>query len=76
MTFVSLAFLAALAVLFVIYYAVPQKIRYIILLVASCLFYMTWGWHYMITLLGVICITCVAARIACSARNIALVGVA
>ncbi len=75
MELVSLPFLIALSVLFVIYYAVPQKIRYIVLLIASYLFYITWDWRYAFVLLGITCIAYFTSRIAYSLRCIATIGI-
>ena len=42
MIFNSIAFLIFLAVVVSLYYIVPQKVRWVLLLIASCYFYMYW----------------------------------
>ncbi len=42
MLFNSLTFIIFLAVVLVLYYTLPQKLKWIMLLIASCIFYMGW----------------------------------
>ena len=42
MLFNSLTFIIFLAVVLLLYYTLPQKLKWIMLLIASCIFYMGW----------------------------------
>lgn len=53
MSFTSFAFLASLLVLTIIYYAVPKKVQWVILLLASYAFYIFSGPKSLIYLVGV-----------------------
>ena len=53
MTFYSLRFVIFFFVLFVIYYAIPVRYRYLWLLVGSYVFYLTWDPKYLIILVSV-----------------------
>lgn len=54
MVFTSLTFLIFALVLFFVYYLVPKKFQWIVLLVGSLLFYFYSGWKYFIFLIGTI----------------------
>lgn len=51
MLFNSLAFAVFLPVVFLVYWALPQKYRYIVLLIASYYFYMSWNVKYVVLIL-------------------------
>ena len=51
MLFNSLAFAVFLPLVFLLYWAVPQKYRYIVLLVSSYYFYMSWNVKYVVLIL-------------------------
>ena len=51
MLFNSLAFAIFLPIVFILYWAVPHKYRWIILLVASYYFYMSWNVKYVVLIL-------------------------
>lgn len=51
MLFNSLAFAVFLPIVFILYWAIPHKYRYIILLVASYYFYMSWNPRYVVLIL-------------------------
>ncbi len=53
MNFISLAFLAFLAVTIAVYFLVPLKVRWIVLAAASALFYLWAGWESFLFLLAV-----------------------
>ena len=57
MNFVSLTFLLFLVITFILYYAIPKKWQWILLLVASMVFYIWAGWVYVIYLLASIVVT-------------------
>ena len=47
MSFNSLEYLIFLPIVFLLYFWLEHKYRWIILLVASCAYYMSWNWHYI-----------------------------
>lgn len=51
MLFNSLAFAVFLPIVFLAYWALPQKYRYIVLLVSSYYFYMSWNVKYVVLIL-------------------------
>ena len=51
MLFNSLAFAVFLPIVFLMYWALPQKYRYIVLLIASYYFYMSWNVKYVVLIL-------------------------
>lgn len=51
MLFNSLAFAVFLPVVFLLYWALPQKYRYLVLLVSSYYFYMSWNVKYVVLIL-------------------------
>lgn len=51
MLFNSLAFAVFLPLVFLLYWAVPQKYRYIVLLISSYYFYMSWNVKYVVLIL-------------------------
>lgn len=51
MLFNSLAFAVFLPIVFILYWAVPHKYRYLVLLVASYYFYMSWNPKYVLLIL-------------------------
>ncbi len=57
MNFISLLFLAFLAVVIILYFLVPKKYRFLVLLVSSIAFYAYAGWQHLLYLLGVIAVT-------------------
>ena len=60
MSFNSLEFLVFLPVVVLLYWLLPHKARWILLLVASYIFYMSWN----VWLIGLILITTVTAYVA------------
>jgi D-alanyl-lipoteichoic acid acyltransferase DltB (MBOAT superfamily) len=63
MQFTSMTFLAFAAVLLLLYYIVPKKIQWIILLAASYIFYLSAGLEYLFFILFTTLTTFIAARI-------------
>lgn len=51
MSFVSLQFVLLLSIVFVLYWAVPNKYRWILLFIASYIFYMSWNAKYVVLIL-------------------------
>ena len=51
MLFNSLAFAIFLPIVFILYWAIPHKYRYIVLLIASYYFYMSWNPKYVLLIL-------------------------
>lgn len=51
MLFNSLAFAVFLPIVFFLYWAVPQKYRYIVILISSYYFYMSWNVKYVVLIL-------------------------
>ncbi len=47
MNFNSIEYLIFLPIVFVLHFWLEHKYRWILLLIASCIFYMSWNWHYM-----------------------------
>ena len=47
MSFTSITFFVFLGILIILYYALPHKIQWVLLLVASYLFYLFAGWRYL-----------------------------
>lgn len=62
MLFDSLQFMIFFPIVFVIYFAIPKKIRYIWLLIASYYFYLCWNPKYAVFLIATTLVTYVAAR--------------
>lgn len=62
MQFTSFGFLACLAVLLVVYYLIPKKTQWILLLVASYAFYILAGMEYLLFILFTTATTYLAAR--------------
>ena len=52
MLFNSLAFLVFMPIVFALYWLIPQKGRWILLLIASYYFYMSWNPKYVVLILG------------------------
>lgn len=52
MIFNSLAFAVFLPIVFLIYWAIPEKYRYIVLLAASYYFYMSWSPKYVLLIMA------------------------
>ena len=48
MSFVSLQFVLLLSIVFVIYWVIPNKYRWIVLFIASYIFYMSWNAKYVV----------------------------
>lgn len=63
MLFNSIDYLIFFPIVFLVYYALPKKIRYIWLLAASYCFYMRWNPWYILLLIGCTVITYIAARL-------------
>ena len=63
MNFISITFLLFLAVLFIVYYAVRPKYRWIVLLTASVVFYLFCGWKAIFYLLSTSLTVYTAARL-------------
>lgn len=61
MLFNSLSFLIFLAIIFLVYYITPQKLRWIILLISSFYFYMCWKIESVLILISYIFINYVVA---------------
>lgn len=57
MLFNSLEFAFFLPVVFILYWRIPGKDRWLLLLLASYYFYMRWNWIYSVLILGVTLIT-------------------
>ena len=54
MLFTTLAFLIFSVTLFFVYYLVPKKFQWIVLLIGSGVFYFWAGWQYFLFLIGTI----------------------
>lgn len=52
-----------LPIVFVIYWAIPHKYRWVLLLLASYYFYMSWNAKYVVLILGTTLVSYLAARI-------------
>ena len=63
MVFNSLDYLFFFAIVTLLYYLIPQRKRYILLLVAGCIFYMCWNVGNIIVLLYIIVITYTAGQL-------------
>ena len=61
MLFNSLAFAVFLPIVFLLYWAIPQKYRWIVLLIASYYFYMSWNVKYVVLILFTTAISYAAA---------------
>jgi alginate O-acetyltransferase complex protein AlgI len=57
MNFISWVFLVFLLAVIVVYFLVPKKYRYLVLLLSSLLFYLYAGWQHLLYLLAVILIS-------------------
>lgn len=51
MLFNSFAFLIFLPVVFILYWALPHKYRWLVILISSCYFYMSWNPKYVVLIL-------------------------
>ena len=60
MLFNSLAFFVFLPIVFVLYWLIPQKGRWILLLIASYYFYMSWNPKYVVLIFGTTVVSYVA----------------
>lgn len=63
MSITSITFLLFVAVLVVIYYAIPLKIRWIWLLLGSVFFYVSYDWKLSLWMLGIALLIYIAGRI-------------
>ena len=63
MLFNSLAYLIFLPIVFILYWAIPHKLRWVLLLIASYYFYMSWNAKYVIWILLTTLISYTAARL-------------
>ena len=63
MIFNSIEFLIFFPIVLILYYFIPQKVRYIFLLAASYYFYMCWNAKYALLLLGVTAITYIGGNV-------------
>ena len=61
MLFNSFAFAVFLPIVFVLYWVMPHKVRWILMLVASYYFYMSWNAKYVFLILFTTIISYVAA---------------
>lgn len=61
MLFNSLAFAVFLPIVFLLYWAIPQKYRWIVLLTASYYFYMSWNVKYVVLILFTTAVSYAAA---------------
>jgi D-alanyl-lipoteichoic acid acyltransferase DltB (MBOAT superfamily) len=62
MLFNSIEFLLFFPVVTTIYFLLPHKFRWVLLLIASCFFYMSWIPKYILVLFLIIAIDYVAAQ--------------
>lgn len=62
MSFVSVQFVLFLGFVFGVYWIVPDRLRWLILLIASCFFYMQWNAKYIILIFLSITITFICAK--------------
>ena len=62
MSFTSLSFIAFIAVAVVVYYVVPRRFRWVVLLAASYAFYLVGGWKTASYLVFTTCVTYAAGR--------------
>ena len=69
MLFNSLSFLIFFPIVLLLYFVIPKKLRYILLLVASYYFYMCWNAKYALLLFGSTIITYLAGLIIKAARQ-------
>ena len=51
MSFNSIEYLIFFPIVLALYFAFEHKYRWLILLIASCIFYMSWNWHYIFLIL-------------------------
>lgn len=63
MLFNSFAFAIFLPIVFILYWCLPHKYRWILLLAASYYFYMSWNAKYVVLILFTTCISYVAVRL-------------
>lgn len=63
MLFNSLAFIIFLPCVFIVYWLMPHKFRWVILLISSYYFYMSWDAKYIVLILSTTIISYAAARI-------------
>ncbi|MDE6386440.1 MAG: MBOAT family protein [Lachnospiraceae bacterium] len=63
MLFNSIDYLIFFPIVFLVYYALPKRVRYIWLLIASYCFYMRWNPWYIMLLIGCTVITYISARL-------------
>lgn len=69
MLFNSFAFAIFLPIVFILYWALPHKYRWILILIASYYFYMSWNIKYVVLILFTTVISYGAARILENAKN-------
>ena len=63
MLFNSFDFLVFFAIVFIGYFIIPYKIRWILLLAASCIFYMAWNPYLILLIVFIIAVNYTAAYI-------------
>lgn len=63
MLFTSYGFIAFLALLFVLYYIVPRRVQWLLLLAADVMFYACAGWQGLCFMAGVVLISWAAANL-------------
>lgn len=63
MLFNSLSFAFFLPIVFILYWAIPHKMRWLLLLAASYYFYMSWNIKYIILILFTTVVSYIAARL-------------
>lgn len=63
MSFISLQFIIFLLVVFIIYWSLPKKWQWIILLISSYYFYMCWNVRYVILIFITTCVSWICALI-------------
>ena len=63
MSFTSFEFIFSALLLILLYYVLPKKVQWIVLLAASLGFYLTWGWEALPFLAGSTFIAWICARL-------------
>ncbi len=63
MLFNSFDFLVFFAIVFICYFIIPYKIRWILLLAASCIFYMAWNPYLILLIVFTIAVNYTASYI-------------
>ncbi|MCF0187189.1 MAG: MBOAT family protein [Bacteroidaceae bacterium] len=61
MLFNSLSFAIFLPIVFLVYWALPHRLRWVLLLIASYYFYMSWNAKYVVLILGTTAVSFAAA---------------